>query len=50
MRYRNIIILIDDINRIDLSDFAFGRNRILVIEDDEINREKLKYLHSIRWR
>lgn len=50
MRYRNIIILIDDINRIDLSDFAFGRNRILVIEDNEINRGKLKYLHSIRWR
>lgn len=50
MKYRNIIILIDDINRINLNDFAFGLNRILVIEDNEINREKLKYLHSIRWK
>ena len=50
MKYRNIIILIDDINRINLNDFAFGLNQILVIEDNEINREKLKYLHSIRWK
>ncbi len=50
MRYKNIIILIDDINRINLNDFAFGLNRILVIEDNEINKEKLKYLHSIRWK
>lgn len=50
MKYKNIIILIDDINRINLNDFAFGLNRILVIEDNEINREKLKYLHSIRWK
>ena len=50
IKYKNIIILIDDINRINLNDFAFGLNRILVIEDNEINREKLKYLHSIRWK
>lgn len=50
MKYKNIIILIDDINRINLNDFAFGLNQILVIEDNEINREKLKYLHSIRWK
>lgn len=50
MKYKNIIILVDDINRINLNNFAFGLNRILVIEDNEINREKLKYLHSIRWK
>lgn len=50
MKYKNIIILVDDINRINLNDFAFGLNQILVIEDNEINREKLKYLHSIRWK
>lgn len=50
MKYKNIIILIDDINRINLNNFAFGSNRILVIEDNEINKEKLKYLHSIRWK
>lgn len=48
-KYNNIIILIDDINRINLDNFAFGKNQVLVIEDNEINREKLKYLHSIRW-
>lgn len=50
MKYRNIIILIDDINRINLNDFAFGLNQILIIEDNAINKEKLKYLHSIRWK
>lgn len=50
MKYKNIIILVNDINRIDLSNFAFGTNQILVIEDNAITREKLKYLHSIRWK
>lgn len=50
MIFKNIIILANDINRINLNDFAFGKNRILVIEDNETNREKLKYLHSIRWK
>ena len=50
MKYSNIIILVNDINRIDFSYFAFGKNQILVIEDNDINREKLKYLHSMRWK
>lgn len=50
MRYRNIIILVNDTNRIDLNYFAFGNNQILVVEDNEANREKLKYLHSVRWK
>ena len=50
MRYKNIIILVNDTNRIDLNYFAFGNNQILVVEDNEANREKLKYLHSIRWK
>lgn len=50
MKYKNIIILVNDINRINLDYFAFGKNKILVIEDSEANREKLKYLHSIRWQ
>lgn len=49
MNYGNFIILVNDINRIDLNYFAFGKNQILVIEDNEANRERLKYLHSIRW-
>ena len=50
MKYKNIIIFVNDIHRIDLNNFAFGKNQILVIEDNEINKEKLKYLHSIRWK
>ena len=50
MKYSNIIILVNDISRIDFSYFAFGKNQILVIEDNDINREKLKYLHSMRWK
>ena len=46
-KYRNIIILVDRLSRININDFAFGMNRVLVIEDNAQNREKLKYLHSI---
>lgn len=47
--YKNIIVLIDDISRINKVDFAFGMNKVLIITDDTENREKLKYLHSINW-
>ncbi len=50
MNYKNFIILVNDINRINLDDFTFGKNKVLVIEENEHNREKLKYLHSIRWK
>ena len=49
MKYSNFIILVNDIKRIDFNDFVFRKNKILVIEDNDANREKLKYLHSIRW-
>lgn len=48
-RYKNIIVLVDDIKRINMTDFAFGMNQVLIIEDTEQNREKLKYLNSINW-
>lgn len=48
-KYKNIIVFINDINRINNLDFAFGNNQVLIIEDNEINRERLKYLHSINW-
>ena len=48
-KYRNIIVFVNDINRIYVEEFAFGYNQVLVIEDNEINREKLKYLNSINW-
>ena len=48
-KYRNMILLINDINRINTQDFAFGYNQVLIIEDTEETREKLKYIHTIRW-
>lgn len=48
-KYKNIIVLIDDLNRINIQDFVFGNNQVLIIEDTEENREKLKYLNSINW-
>ncbi len=48
-KYKNIIILTNDENRIKTSDFTFGMNQVLVVQDTEENREKLKYLHSINW-
>lgn len=48
--YKNIIIFINDLSRININDFTFGNNQVLIIEDNIENREKLKYLHSIDWR
>lgn len=47
--YKNIIVLIDDISKIHINDFAFGLNQVLIITDTIDNREKLKYLHNINW-
>lgn len=48
-KHKNIIIFIDNINRINIDDFAFGLNRVLIIEDTECNREMLKYIQNVRW-
>lgn len=47
--YKNIIILVDDITKINTLDFTFGFNQVLIIEDNLENREKLKYLNSVNW-
>ena len=47
--HNNFIVLVDDIKRINLMKFAFGKNEVLIIEDTVENRQKLKYLHNIRW-
>ena len=46
-KYKNIIVFVNDIKRININDFAFGYNQVLIIEDTELNREFLKTLHSI---
>ena len=47
--YKNIIIFIDDLHRINVNDFSFGMNQVLIIEDNEVNRNKLEYLHNVKW-
>lgn len=48
-KYKNIIVLVNDIQRLNINDFAFGNNQVLIIEDTEENRERLKCLNSINW-
>ncbi len=47
--YKNVIILIDNINRIDLRDFAFGLNSVIICNDNDTELQKLKYLHQLNW-
>ena len=47
--YKNIIVFVDDIKRLDIERFAFGLNNVLLIEDNDTNREQLKYLNSVNW-
>ena len=48
-KHKNIIILIDNISRINLKDFIFGLNSVLICEDNDTSLEKLKYLQQINW-
>ena len=47
--YNNMILFIDDINRFNYNDFSFGYPHVLIIENTDENKEKLKYLHCIDW-
>lgn len=49
-KYRNIIVLVNNLNRININDFTFGDNEVLLVEDSDINKEKLEYLHRIDWQ
>lgn len=48
-KYKNVIVLFDDIVKANMNDFTFGLNHVLMIEDNKMNRAKLQYLHSINW-
>ena len=47
--YEYIIIFVDDINRINIEDFAFGKDKVLIMEDTKENENNLKYLNKVRW-
>lgn len=48
--YKNIIVLIDNINRINFSDFIFGFNSLIVCEDTDEQLKKLAYIQQINWQ
>jgi hypothetical protein len=48
-KYKNIIVLVNDKKRINIDNFTFGVNQVIILEDTEENREELKYLNSIDW-
>lgn len=48
-KYRNILVFVNDIRRINIEDFAFGYNSVLILEDNEQNRELLKTLNQVDW-
>lgn len=48
-KYKNIIILIDDISRINLTGFIFGLNSVLICEDNDTSLAELKFLQQIDW-
>lgn len=48
-KHKNIIVLIDDIKRLELREFAFGLNSVIICEDNDEKLQMLKYLHQINW-
>lgn len=47
--YKNILILVNDIDRINLKDFAFGFNSVIISNDTDEELEKLKYINQVNW-
>lgn len=48
-KFKNMIIFTNDKTRININDFAFGKNQVIIFEDTLQNKEKLKYLNSVNW-
>lgn len=48
-KYKNILILVDDITRINFDDFTFGINSLIILEDNDKALEKLKYMNNVNW-
>lgn len=48
-KYKNILILVDDIKRIELRNFIFGFNSLIICEDNDEQLLKLKYIQQINW-
>lgn len=49
IKYKNIIILVDEIEKINFEDFVFGINSLIVVRDTDIGLEQLKYMNNVNW-
>ena len=47
--YKNIIIFVEDISKIDLNQFCFGLKEVLIIESSLNNLDKLGYISKVNW-
>ena len=47
--YKNILILVSNISRLNLKNFAFGFNSVLITSDTDEELEKLKYINQVNW-
>ena len=47
--YEYFIIFVEDVGKIDVNNFVFGKKQVLIIEDTEINEDKIKYISKINW-
>ena len=50
VQHKNILILVDNLSKIDLMDFSFGFHSLIICENTDENLNKLKYIHQINWR
>lgn len=48
-KYRNIIILSEDISKISLNKFSYGLNEVLIINTTLQNLERIQYNNKIDW-
>ena len=48
-RNKNILVLVDDIKKIELRNFVFGFNSLIISEDKDEDLQKLKYIQQINW-
>lgn len=47
--YKNILILIDDLRRINLLEYAFGLNTVIICKDQDKELKQLEKIHKIDW-
>ena len=47
--YKNVILLVNNIKRLNLRDFSFGFNSVIICEDNDKTLENLQYIQQINW-